>query len=442
MAVPLDRVPPQAIEAEEQVLGALLLDRDALVRVAVTLAPQDFYKEAHRLIYEAMLALFDRGQPVDVITLADELGRNDQLERAGGVAYLASLASSVATAANVDYHARIVQEKSMLRQLLAAVGEISASVFNSGEEVDTLLDQAENRIFQVSQRRQSRSYEPLRDVLVKTFEEIERLYTHRGEVIGIPSGFPDLDRLTSGWHPSELIIVAARPSQGKTALSLNMAAVAAVRHKVPVAIFSLEMSKEQLAQRLLCAEAQVPSVRLRTGTLSDEDWPKLSRALGRLSEAPIYIDDTPNISVLELRAKARRLKAERNIGMVVVDYLQLMRSHGRAESRQQEISEISRSLKSLARELSVPVVALSQLSRAVEQRQDRRPQLSDLRESGAIEQDADVVTFIYQNPEMESSNVVELILAKQRNGPVGSAQLVFLREIGKFVSLDRRQQAG
>ncbi|MBX5464555.1 MAG: replicative DNA helicase [Clostridia bacterium] len=442
MAVPLDRVPPQAIEAEEQVLGALLLDRDALVRVAVTLAPQDFYKEAHRLIYEAMLALFDRGQPVDVITLADELGRKDQLERAGGVAYLASLASSVATAANVDYHARIVQEKSMLRQLLAAVGEISASVFNSGEEVDTLLDQAENRIFQVSQRRQSRSYEPLRDVLVKTFEEIERLYTHRGEVIGIPSGFPDLDRLTSGWHPSELIIVAARPSQGKTALSLNMAAVAAVRHKVPVAIFSLEMSKEQLAQRLLCAEAQVPSVRLRTGTLSDEDWPKLSRALGRLSEAPIYIDDTPNISVLELRAKARRLKAERNIGMVVVDYLQLMRSHGRAESRQQEISEISRSLKSLARELSVPVVALSQLSRAVEQRQDRRPQLSDLRESGAIEQDADVVTFIYQNPEMESSNVVELILAKQRNGPVGSAQLVFLREIGKFVSLDRRQQAG
>ncbi|MDI3299637.1 MAG: replicative DNA helicase [Bacillota bacterium] len=442
MAVPVDRVPPQAIEAEQQVLGALLLDRDALVRIAVMLTPQDFYKEAHRVIYEAMLALFDRGQPVDVITLADELGRKDQLERAGGVAYLASLASSVATAANVDYHARIVQEKSMLRQLLAAVGEISASVFNSGEEVDTLLDQAENRIFQVSQRRQSRSYEPLRDVLIKTFEEIERLYTHRGEVIGIPSGFPDLDRLTSGWHPSELIIVAARPSQGKTALSLNMAAVAAVRYKVPVAIFSLEMSKEQLAQRLLCAEAQVPSVRLRTGTLSDDDWPKLSRALGRLSDAPIYIDDTPNISVLELRAKARRLKAERNIGMVVVDYLQLMRSHGRAESRQQEISEISRSLKSLARELSVPVVALSQLSRAVEQRQDRRPQLSDLRESGAIEQDADVVTFIYQNPEMESSNVVELILAKQRNGPVGSAQLVFLREIGKFVSLDRRQQAG
>ncbi|MDI3316832.1 MAG: replicative DNA helicase [Bacillota bacterium] len=440
MAVPVDRVPPQAIEAEQQVLGALLLDHDALVRIAVVLTPQDFYKEAHRLIYEAMLSLFDRGQPVDVITLTDELGRKGQLERVGGVPYLASLASSVATAANVDYHARIVQEKSMLRQLLTAVSEISASVFHSGEEVETLLDQAENRIFQVSQRRQSRSYEPLRDVLIKTFEEIEQLYTHRGEVIGVPSGFPDLDRLTSGWHPSELIIVAARPSQGKTALSLNMAATAAVRHKVPVAIFSLEMSKEQLAQRLLCAEAQVPSVRLRTGTLNDDDWPKLSRALGRLSEAPIYIDDTPNISVLELRAKARRLKAERNIGMVVVDYLQLMRAQGRAESRQQEISEISRSLKSLARELSVPVVALSQLSRAVEQRQDRRPQLSDLRESGAIEQDADVVTFIYQNPEMESSNVVELILAKQRNGPVGSAQLVFLREIGKFVSLDRRQQ--
>lgn len=438
----VDRVPPQNLEAEQSVLGALLIDREAVIRVVELLDSDDFYKEAHRIIFSVMIDLFERAEAIDLVTVTEELRQRNLLEQAGGVSYIAELANIVPTAANVEFYARIVAEKAILRRLLAAATKITQMVYEGTEEVETLLDRAENIIFGVAQGVKGHRYVLLRDVLMETFEHIEYLYMNKGKTIGVPTGYPDLDELTSGMQPSELLILAARPSMGKTTLCLNIACNVAIDHKIPVAIFSLEMAREQVAQRMLCAEAGVNSHRLRTGYLTDEDWPKLSVALGRLSEAPVFIDDTPNLSVMELRARARRLKAEHNVGLIMIDYLQLMNTRGRAENRQQEISEITRSLKALARELQVPVVALSQLSRAVEQRQDRRPQLSDLRESGAIEQDADVVAFIYFNPESEHKNVAELILAKQRNGPTGSVDLVFLKEIGKFASLERKQVAG
>jgi len=430
----LERVPPQNVEAEQSVLGAMLLDRDAIARATDIVSAADFYRDAHRVIFEAILRLFDRSEPVDLITVTEELRRASQLEAVDGVTYLTTLANGVPTAANVEYYARIVSEKSLLRRLISAATAIAGRAFESREDTDIILDQAEQAIFAISQHFKTAGFQSLKDILVRAFEHVEQLYENKGSAIGVPTGFAELDELTSGLQPSELVVLAARPSMGKTTLALNVACHAAVGQRIPIALFSLEMAGEQVALRMLCGEARVPSHRLRTGFLRDEDWPRLSEALGRLSEAPIYVDDTPNIGVMELRARARRLHAEHRIGLVVIDYLQLMHAHRRVENRQQEISEITRALKALARELNVPVLALSQLSRAVEQREKRRPQLSDLRESGAIEQDADVVAFIYFDPDApaEKRDLAEIIVAKQRNGPTGSVNLTFLRDHGRF----------
>ncbi len=440
LATGLDRLPPQNLDAEQSVLGAMLIEKEAVTEVLEILQPSSFYRDVHRQIFEAMTDLFNRSEPVDIITVTEELRRRNQLDGVGGIGYITSLANAVPTAANVGYYARIVEEKAVLRRLLHAAAEISRRVYEEQDSIDNILDAAEGLIFEVAQKRNTRSYVAIKEILIETYEQIEFLYTHKGDVTGVPTGFMEFDDLTSGLHPSELIILAARPSQGKTALCLNIACHAAIRKKVPVGIFSLEMSRDQLAQRMLCAEAQVNSHRLRTGMLTDDDWSRLAKGLGRLSEAPIFIDDSPDLSLMEIRARARRMKSEHKIGLIIIDYLQLMHVRSHVDSRQQEISMISRSLKSLARELQVPVLALSQLSRSVEQRQDRRPQLSDLRESGAIEQDADLVGFIYHNPDTAAENIIELIIAKQRNGPVGSVQLLFLKDIGKFVNLEKRLQ--
>lgn len=440
----LERIPPQNLEAEQSVLGAMLIEAEAIPKVLEILRPDDFYREAHSLILLATMKLFERGEAVDLVTVTEELRQRGHLEDAGGAAYLASLASAVPTAANVEYYARIVEEKGVLRKLINTATSIVASGYEGKDDVEYLLDQAEQQIFGLAQRRSLKSYASIKTVLMEAFERIEHLYNNKGGVTGVPTGFKDLDMLTSGLQPSELIVVAARPSMGKTVLCLNIARNVAVDSKIPVAIFSLEMSRDQLAQRLLCADAGVDGQRLRTGFLTEADWPKLSIALGRLSEAPIFIDDTPGATVIDIRAKARRIKAEHGLGLVIIDYLQLMNGNRRSENRQQEISEISRSLKALARELNVPVVALSQLSRAVEQRQDRRPMLSDLRESGAIEQDADVVAFIYRdeyyNAETEKKGIAELLISKQRNGPTGNVELFFRKELSRFDNLDRHYQ--
>ncbi|MBX6723129.1 MAG: replicative DNA helicase, partial [Dactylosporangium sp.] len=426
---PPDKLPPQNIEAEQSVLGSMLLDTDAITRAANILREEDFYREGHRLVFRAILALYERNEAADIVTVGDELEKWHVLEQAGGRAYLGELANAVPTAANVEYYARIVEEKATLRNLIQASAEIARRAYEGGDEVEALLDFAEQRIFALTRDRKVSTAAPIREVLIDAFDHIQRMFEHGDGIIGTPTGFRGIDELTSGLHPSQLVVLAARPSQGKSALAGNIAAYAGVEKKIPVLIFSLEMSREQVAQRMLCAEAHVSSYKLRTGQLGSEDWDRLSHALGRLGDAPIFIDDSPNLTVMDLRARARRLKADHDIGLVIVDYLQLMHARGRAENRQQEISEISRSLKALARELDVPVLALSQLSRAVEQREGRRPQLSDLRESGAIEQDADVVMFIYHDPERADQKEtvsyggsrstvsnVELILAKQRNG--------------------------
>ncbi len=428
-------MPPQNIEAEEAVIGSMLIEQSAVISALEILKPDDFYKESHRIIFRHMEAMADKLEAVDLVTLSESLKGSGHLERIGGAAELARLANFVPTAANVEYYAKIVAEKAVLRRLIAAATEIAASAYVSQSEVDELLDKAEETIFQISQGRSTQGYVHLKDVLVETMEKLEYLASHRGDVVGLPSGLTDLDNLTSGFQPSDLIILAARPSVGKTSLGLNIARSTAVKGDCAVVIFSLEMSKEQVAQRLLCSESAINSQNLRNGFLNDDEWRRLSIALGRLGEAKIFIDDTPGISVMELRAKARRIKAEHGLGLVVIDYLQLMRTR-KQENRQQEISEISRSLKGLARELEVPVIAMSQLSRAVEQRQDRRPMLSDLRESGAIEQDADIVMFLYSEPELEQNNAIDLIVAKQRNGPTGSVRLFFSREVCRFGDLD------
>jgi replicative DNA helicase len=438
----IDKLPPQNVDAEQSVLGALMIERDAIAKVAEILIPDSFYREAHRQIFKAAMVLYEKGEAVDMVTMAEEMRRQNTLEQSGGASYLASLANSVPTAANIEYYAKIVEEKAVLRNLIQAATKVAATGYEGREDVEDILDHAEQMIFDISQRRMVKSYSTIKSVLVQTFDKIEMLYNNKGGVTGVSTGFRQLDMITSGLQPSEFIVIAARPSMGKTVLCLNIARNAAVLSRVPVIIFSLEMAKEQLAQRMLCAEASVDGQRLRTGYLTESDWPRLSQALGRLSDAPIFIDDTPGISVLEMRGKARRIKAEHGLGLVVIDYLQLMQNLSRRnENRQQEISEISRSLKSLARELNVPVVALSQLSRAVEQRQDRRPMLSDLRESGAIEQDADVVGFIYRddyyNLDSEKKNIAELIIAKQRNGPTGLVELYFHKEFSRFDNLDR-----
>ncbi len=430
-----ERVPPQNIEAEDSVLGSMLIEKEAVMTALELLSPEDFYREQNRVIFRRMAEMAEVPEAVDVVTLADKLRSTGELEKIGGMAELARLANFVPTAANVEYYARIVAEKATVRRLIAAATEIASAAYRGTDEIDELLDKSEELIFQVARRRSRQSYVQLKEVLVETLEKLEYMASHGGETVGVPSGLGDLDRLTSGFQPSDLIILAARPSVGKSSLGLNVARNVALKADLPVVVFSLEMSKEQVAQRLLCAEAALPSQKLRNGYLDEDEWRRLSSALGRLGEAKIFIDDTPSISVMELRTKCRRLQAEHGLGMVIVDYMQLMRPSKKAENRQQEISEISRSLKGLARELNVPVLALSQLSRAVEQRQKQIPQLSDLRESGAIEQDADIVMFLYSDPE-DPENTIQLILAKQRNGPIGLVKLFFAREICRFEDLD------
>lgn len=454
-----DRIPPQNLEAEVAVLGAILQDSEALLKVLDALRPEHFYKDAHRRIFDAALGLFHRNEPVDLITLTDELRRRNDLEAVGGAAALAALLEAVPTAANVAYHARIVRDKAVLRQLIATATDLVGMGYEDAESVDDVLDLAESRIFAISEDKVSRAFIPVKDILKGTFEHIERLYERQAHITGVPTGFGDLDEITSGLQSADLFIVAGRPSMGKTSFALNVAANAAKADPpTSVAVFSLEMAKEQLVQRMLCTEARVDSHRLRTGKLGPRDWPELTKAAGRLSEMPIYIDDTPAITTLEIRAKARRLKAEGKLGLIIVDYLQLIRGRGRTESRQQEISEISRSLKALAKEVNVPVMALSQLSRAVESRTPPRPQLSDLRESGAIEQDADVVAFLYRKGfyqaqerarKSEAAGITEetdgedrtteVIISKQRNGPTGSVFLSFLREYTRFEELEQRR---
>lgn len=439
----LDRLPPQAVEVEQAVLGAMLIDQRAVGRAIETLDEGVFYHAAHGKIFQAIIGLYERSEAVDQLTLAEELKRRGHLEDVGGVVYLATLAAEVATAANIDHHTRIVLDRSLSRRLIETASEVSSRAFEGRSDVYELLDWAEQRIFSLSERRLSQGFEPIETVLHETFEHIERAHNRVSSVSGVDTGYADLNDMTSGFQAGDLIIMAARPSVGKTALALSMARNAAVEAGVGVAVFSLEMSRQQVAQRLLCVETRVDLHKLRTGRLRDDDWLHLTRNVGRLAQAPIYIDDTPGITVLEARAKARRLLREHGIGMVIVDYLQLMSSHQSFGSREQEVSNISRGLKGLAKELNVPILALSQLSRATEARTDRRPQLSDLRESGSLEQDADVVFFIYR-PDLyglKSSDgaslegIAEIIVGKQRNGPTGSVQLMWNADSASFENL-------
>jgi replicative DNA helicase len=437
------RIPPHSLEAERAVLGAILLERESLPKAVELLKPSDFYTEGHRKIFDTMLALFERNEPVDLLTLSEELRRRAELDGVGGPAALAALVEEAATAAHLLAYSAIVREKALLRDLIRIATEIISQSYEGREDVEKVLDDAERLIFQISERRMQGSAVPVRAILKDTFEHIERLYERKEHVTGLATGFHDLDQLTSGFQPSDFIIIAGRPSMGKTAFAMNIAKYAGTEHRKRVLVLSLEMSKEQLVQRLLCAEARVDSHKVRTGYLEPRDWTRMTHAAGKLAEAPIYIDDSPALSVLEARAKARRMKAEHGLDLIVIDYLQLMRGRN-PENRQQEISEISRSLKALAKELVVPVVALSQLSRAVEARQTKEPLLSDLRESGALEQDADVILFVYR-PERyglqsdDGENVAQILIGKQRNGPTGNVKLTFIPEYASFENLATRQ---
>ena len=447
-----ERVPPQNIEAEQSVLGAMLIDKEAIAKATEILSAEDFYREAHRVIFSAMLEIYNKNEAVDMITVTDILRRDNKLEDVGGIAYITSLANVVLTAANVKYHAEIVAEKSVLRQLVKVSTEIAAMGYEANDEVGVLLDTAESRILEISNRKKRADFTPISAVLMDSVQNIEKLLNNKGGLTGIPTGFNDLDKLTSGLHPSDFIILAARPSMGKTALALNIVQNVALRaHKRvggdprSVAFFSLEMSKEQLVNRMLCAEANIDSQRLRIGEMKEDDWTHLWDACDVMSKAKIYIDDTAGITVMDMRSRARRLKAEHGLDLIVVDYLQLMQGSGKRNTsgdRQQEVSEIARSLKALARELDVPVLALSQLSRGVEARQVKRPMLSDLRESGSLEQDADIVAFLYRedyyNPETENKHT-ELIIAKHRNGPVDTVNLFFHKQFTKFVGFTKRE---
>ena len=437
-----ERVPPHNIEAEQAVLGAIFLEPEAFSTAAERIGPSDFFRAGHQVIFEAMLELFEKGEPIDLVTVTTLLSDSNKLEIAGGVPYLTDLASSVPTAANIDYYSKIVEEKALLRRLIQTATEIVTESYTREDEVEELLDKAEREILAVSSRKNATSFKPIKDVLIEVYDNIEKLHHAKDDVTGIPTGFRDLDRITSGFQKSDLIIIAARPSMGKTAFALNIAQNVAINTDENVAIFSLEMGAEQLVQRMLCAEGNIDSQRLRTGKLEQEDWGKLTMAMGSLSHAGIFIDDSPGIRVSDIRSKCRRLKQEHGLGMIIIDYLQLIQGSERLrENRQQEVSEISRSLKSLARELEVPVIALSQLSRSVEQRQDKRPMMSDLRESGSIEQDADIVGFLYREDyyDKDSDNQnIEIIISKQRNGPTGTVELAFVKEFNKFVDLEFR----
>ena len=436
----VERLPPHNIEAEQSVLGSLLIDRDAVIRIASYVKPDDFYISANGRVYQAILDLYNRREPTDFVTLSDELERKGQLDDIGGIGYLSSLLNAVPTAVHVEYYGRIVERTATLRRLIDAGTRIVGIGYREDGALEDALDAAERALFEVSQKRTTRDFVSIAEVLDRFFDQIEYLQQHRGDVVGVPTGFADLDQLTGGMQRSDLIILAARPSMGKSALALGLAYGAAVQHGKTVGIFTLEMSAEQLVQRLLSTETGVDSHRLRLGQIDDSEWERISRALGRLSEANIFIDDSANVALMDVRSKARRLQAEHGVDMIIIDYLQLMSSNRRSDNRVQEISEISRGLKGLARELNVPVIALSQLSRAVETRSDHRPMLSDLRESGSIEQDADIVMFIFRDDKYdensEKKGIAELIVAKHRNGPVGSVNLRFFERTARFAELE------
>lgn len=454
----LDKVPPQNLEAEQSTLGSMMIDRGALEKGVDILRMDDFYREAHQTIFDALTSLAERSEPVDIVTVQEELRRRNRLEAAGGTEYLMALIDSVPTAANIEYYANIVEEKAVLRRMIAACSQIISKSHSQVDDVESLVDQAEKMIFQISQKRMGDYFSPLSTLAHQAFERIEKQYNEKLDISGLRTGFTSLDKITAGLQPSDFIIVAARPSMGKTAFCLDIARHVAIREQKPVAIFSLEMSKEQLTVRLICAESKVDSHRLRTGYIQDGEWKPLAEGVGRLYSAPVFIDDNTGTSALQMRAKCRRLKAENGLGLIVIDYLQLMQGSRKSENRTQEIGEIARSLKGLARELQVPVIALSQLSRSVEQRPDKRPMLSDLRESGSIEAEADVVMFLYRpdyykqkelivdgsgaaqslgtDDGTDEKDVAEVIIGKQRNGPTGTIRLKFLSASACFTNLE------
>ena len=437
----LGKVPPHDIEAEQAVIGSMLTDQEAVYAAIERLKPEDFYREDNKQIYTAILNIYNKAEPIDIITLKAELSSMGKLDAVGGLEYIVELPEKVPTTANVDRYIKIVEEKSLLRNLIRAANEILSSGYAQEDDVENIVDHAEKKIFDVMQKKSQKGYTTIKDVLVESFTKLEELYNQKEHITGVPTGFAELDKKTAGLHGSELILIAARPAMGKSAFALNIGSYAATRGNVPVGIFSLEMSREQVGNRILCSEALVDSNNVRTGELNDEELGKLAETSGELSQAPIYIDDTPGISVMEIRAKCRKLKLEKNIGLVIIDYLQLIQGSGKTSSREQEIAEISRSLKILAKEIEVPVIALSQLSRAVEARPDHRPMLSDLRESGSIEQDADIVMFLYRddyyNEDSEKKNIAEVIIAKQRAGSTGTVELAWLGKYTKFANLEK-----
>lgn len=435
----LQKIPPHDDEAEQAVIGSMLTDKDAVASAMEILRPQDFYRNDNSTIYEAVSNVYSKGEPVDLITIKDELTSMGKFEAVGGIEYLALLPEKVPTTANVEKYIKIVENKSLLRYLIKTANELIDLGYSQNEEVEEIMDGAQKKIYEVMQKKSQRGYSSIKDILVKSFEELEELSNNKKHITGVASGFADLDHKTSGFHKSELILIAARPAMGKTAFALNIATNAAIHANQPVIVFSLEMSKEQCANRILCSQAMVDSQKVTRGDLSEEEWEKLAFASGELSEsAGIYIDDTPGITVAEIRAKCRKLDIEKGLGLIVIDYLQLIRGSGKTASREQEIAEISRSLKILAKEINVPVIALSQLSRSPEARTDHRPMLQDLRESGSIEQDADMVMFIYRddyyNPQSEKTNIAEIIMAKNRSGPVGTTELLWMPSFTKFVN--------
>jgi replicative DNA helicase len=442
----LTKLPPQNVEAEQSVLGAVLIDKDAMLKIGDILKSDDFYRDDHAIIYRAILKLYEKRKPVDVVTLTDELEKEKSLKNVGGVTYLSTLVNGVSTSANIVTHAQIITQKATLRRLISAASSIAELGFDENSELETILDRAESALFSVSQKYVKQYFTPIRDILADSFDRIDKLHKEKGVLRGVPSGFKDMDNLMAGFQNSDLIILAARPSIGKSSLALNFVDHVACEAKIPAAVFSLEMSKEQVIDRLLCLRGSVDSWKLRTGNLEDEDFGRLNYAMGALSEAPIFIDDTPMINVMEIRTKCRRLQSEHGLGLVVIDYMQLMQgsSAKSSENRVQEVSEISRGLKGLARELNIPVIALSQLSRSVEHRPDKRPMLSDLRESGSIEQDADVVMFIYRDDyyekDSEMKNIAEVLIRKHRNGPVGDIQLFWKPEYMKFGSVEKKRE--
>ncbi len=441
--ISLRKLPPYNEEAEQYVLGACFGPGDGFARALEIIGLDDFYKTGHRKIFSAMQFLFEANQPIDILTVADRLRKSDELDDIGNLDYLDFLEGLVPTSAAISHHSKIIREKKVLRDLIETATEIVTSSYEDSDDADEILDKAERSIFEISEKRTKRSFFSIKEIVKNSFDSIEKLFEKPGMITGVETGFRELDQLTSGLQPSDLIIIAGRPSMGKTSLALDIARFAACKRRVPTAIFSLEMSKEQLGLRMLCAEARVSSVKLRTGFLASSDWPNLTAAAGRISEAPIFIDDSPQLGTLDIRARSRRLKAEHSLGLIIVDYLQLMHVSKKIENRQLEISEISRGLKGLAKELNLPIVALSQLSRAVENRTDKRPLLSDLRESGSIEQDADVVAFIYRDEVYDSktakAGIAEILIRKQRNGPIGDVELAFLKEFTRFENLAHRE---